>query len=142
MRFLIALASGSLFGAGLFVSGLTDTVRVRGFLDFYGAWDPTLVFVFCGTLIPMGMAWRLTPGKAPLTGGAFPPPAHGIDTSLILGSVLFGIGWGLVGLCPSAALAVLTYGGREGLVFLVAMLVGMWIASRWRRVLDRAAASP
>jgi uncharacterized membrane protein YedE/YeeE len=124
------------------VSGLTDTSRVRGFPDFYGTWDPTLVFVICGTLVPMGKASRLTPGRAPLTGGTVPSPGHGIGKPLIIGSALYGIGWGLVGHCPAAALAVLAYGAREGLTFLVAMLVRMWIASRWCRVLDRGAASP
>ncbi|WP_299041086.1 DUF6691 family protein [uncultured Tateyamaria sp.] len=137
MRGLIALLSGALFGAGLHVSGMTDTARVRGFLDFAGAWDPTLAFVMGGAMLPMALAWRLTRGRVPVTGTAFPaPPRSEITRPLILGSVLFGIGWGLVGLCPGPALASITYGGWQGAVFLGAMLTGMWAVPPLRRVLD------
>lgn len=134
---MLALLSGALFGAGLHISGMTDTARVRGFLDFAGYWDPTLAFVMGGAILPMLLAWRLTRGRAPLTGGTFPtPPSDEISRPLVFGSVLFGIGWGLVGLCPGPALASLTYGGWPGFVFLLAMLAGMWVVPPLRRVLD------
>lgn len=137
MRPLLSLLSGALFGAGLHISGMTDTDRVRGFLDFAGAWDPTLAFVMGGAIVPMVIAWRLTTGRAPLTGGTFPArPTQEISRPLILGSSLFGIGWGLVGLCPGPALASLSYGGWQGAVFLVAMLAGMWAVPPLRRALD------
>ncbi|WP_299145893.1 DUF6691 family protein [uncultured Tateyamaria sp.] len=137
MKLVISLLSGALFGAGLHVSGMTDTARVRGFLDFAGNWDPTLMFVMGGAILPMLLAWRLTRGRAPLTGGTFPTQApQVISRPLIAGSVLFGIGWGLVGLCPGPALASLSYGGWQGIVFLGAMLTGMWSVPRLRRVLD------
>ena len=137
MRALIALISGALFGAGLHVSGMTDTSKVRGFLDFAGAWDPTLAFVMGGAMLPMIVAWRLTQGRKPLAGTAFPAPATSdITRPLILGSVLFGVGWGLVGLCPGPALASATYGGWQGLLFLAAMLTGMWAVPPLRRALD------
>ena len=139
MRLMIAALSGALFGAGLHISGMTDTAKVRGFLDFAGAWDPTLAFVMGGAILPMAVAWRMTRGRAPLAGGTFPaPPRHEITRPLIVGSVLFGIGWGLVGLCPGPALASLSYGGWQGVLFLAAMLAGMGAVTRLRRALDSA----
>lgn len=141
MRAVLALISGALFGGGLHISGMTDTTRVRGFLDLAGDWDPTLAFVMGGAILPMLLAWRLTRARAPLTGGAFPaPPSDQITRPLVVGSVLFGVGWGLVGLCPGPALASLSYGGWQGAVFLVAMLAGMIAVPPLRRVLDRGRA--
>ncbi len=137
MRAVLALISGALFGAGLHISGMTDTTRVRGFLDIVGAWDPTLAFVMGGAILPMLLAWRLTRGRTPVAGGTFPaPPSAEITRPLIFGSVLFGMGWGLVGLCPGPALASITYGGWQGVVFLAAMLAGMWAVPPLRRALD------
>lgn len=140
MRWVFAMLSGALFGAGLHVSGMTNTARVRGFLDFAGAWDPTLAFVMGGAILPMVLAWRLTKGRRPVAGGSFPAqPSQEITRPLIVGSVLFGVGWGLVGLCPGPALASITYGGWPGLVFLAAMLAGMWAVPPMRRALDSRA---
>lgn len=141
-RMLISLLAGGLFGAGLYLSGMTDTTKVQGWLDLFGAWDPTLAFVMGGAILPMALAWRLTRGRAPLTGGSFPDrPAPELDRRLITGSVLFGIGWGLAGLCPGPALAALGYGGAGGLVFVLAMLAGMAAAPAVAQRLDRAAAA-
>ncbi|WP_299732948.1 DUF6691 family protein [uncultured Tateyamaria sp.] len=141
MRGLVFLLSGALFGAGLHISGMTDTTRVRGFLDIAGTWDPTLAFVMGGAIVPMFIAWRLTPGRAPLIGGVFPArPDQDITRPLVIGSILFGVGWGLVGLCPGPAIASLSYGGWQGGVFLVAMLAGMWAMPPLRRALDRRGA--
>ena len=137
MRELIALLSGALFGTGLFLSGMTDTTKVQGFLDFFGNWDATLAFVMGGAILPMAVAWRVAATRSPLTGGSFPePPSRVIDRNLILGAVMFGTGWGLVGLCPGPALASLSFGGLEGMFFLCAMGVGMWIAPAAKRYLD------
>ena len=142
MRTWIALATGSLFGAGLHFSGMTDTAKVQGFLDFFGAWDPTLVFVMGGAILPMFVAWRMTRTRAPFVGGSFPAQPHStLDRKLVLGAVLFGAGWGLIGLCPGPALASLSYGGPMGLVFLVAMLAGMAAAPGAKAWLDRPAAT-
>ncbi len=73
MRILVALLAGSLFGSGLFVSGMTDTRKVQGWLDVFGDWDPTLAFVMGGAILPMILAWRLTEGRTPFAGGAFSP---------------------------------------------------------------------
>ncbi len=137
MRALLAFLSGGLFGAGLLVSGMVDTRKVQGWLDIFGDWDPTLAFVLGGAILPMAVAWRLTEGRRPALGGVFPPkPPVRLDRSLIGGSVLFGMGWGLVGLCPGPAMASLTFGGVEGLVFFAAMLAGMLIARPIRSRLE------
>ncbi len=140
LRLFIALLSGSFFGAGLFVSGMTDTAKVQGWLDVFGNWDPTLAFVMGGAMIPMGLAWALSRRHVTsLSGQPLPPlPSREIDTKLILGSVFFGIGWGLVGLCPGPAIASLTYGGPGLYIFVAAMLGGMLMAPAARRQLDRA----
>lgn len=143
MRDFVSLISGALFGAGLHVSGMTDTAKVRGFLDVFGAWDPTLAFVMGGALIPMTIAWRLA-GKrsAPLAGGHFPQNVgHTLDKRLIVGSVLFGVGWGLVGLCPGPAIASLSYGGWSGAVFFVAMAIGMLASPRLSNAIPSTSAT-
>jgi uncharacterized membrane protein YedE/YeeE len=142
MRSLIAAFAGALFGTGLLISGMTDTEKVQGWLDVFGDWDPTLAFVMGGGIIPMIIAWRLTRNRVPLLGGAFPaPPEPRLGRNLVVGSVLFGIGWGLVGLCPGPALASLGFGGTSGLIFAGAMLVGMLAAPPIRARLDAQAAS-
>ncbi|MEM1298018.1 MAG: DUF6691 family protein [Pseudomonadota bacterium] len=126
MRNVSALLAGALFGLGLWASGMTNTAKVQGWLDVLGNWDATLAFVLGGAILPMLLAWRLTKGRRPALGGNFPSrPDTVLDARLIGGSALFGAGWVLVGLCPGPALASLSYGGVEGLVFLAAMSVGM-----------------
>lgn len=141
MRILVAIVAGGLFGSGLFVSGMTDTRKVQGWLDVFGDWDPTLAFVMGGAIIPMAVAWRMISLRAaPLSGGSFPVrPDPVIDHRLVIGSVLFGMGWGLAGLCPGPAIASLSYGGAGGVVFMAAMLIGMGAAPRVGQHLDRIA---
>ncbi|KIC17733.1 membrane protein [Leisingera sp. ANG-Vp] len=142
MRLGFSLISGSLFGAGLMLSGMTDTAKVQGFLDIFGAWDPSLAFVMGGALLPMAIAWRLTQGRAPAAGGSFPaPPQKQLDRRLFLGAVLFGTGWGLAGFCPGPAMASLSYNGWQGVLFLAAMICGMMAAPGLSRHLDRRAAN-
>lgn len=138
-RLVFAFIAGGLFGAGLFISGMTDTTKVQGWLDVFGNWDPTLAFVMGGAILPMAIAWMFTKGRRPIVGGEFPtPPEPKIGRNLVLGSVLFGAGWGLAGLCPGPAVASLSYGGWPHWVFLVAMLGGMWAAPMVRSQLDKA----
>jgi uncharacterized membrane protein YedE/YeeE len=127
MRQLFALLCGGLFGAGLVVSGMTDTLRVQGFLDVFGAWDPTLIFVMGGAIVPMFLAWQIAAKrKTALLGNTLPAaPVSTIDGKLVLGAVLFGMGWGLSGFCPGPAFASLSFGGIGGLVFMVSMLAAM-----------------
>lgn len=136
MRLLVSFLAGGLFGAGLLVSGMTDTTKVQGWLDMFGAWDPTLAFVLGGAILPMLIAWQLAARRTSAALGTPIPPRHDpiLDRRLIGGSALFGFGWALAGLCPGPALASLSYGGVQGLVFLLAMIAGMLI---WRG-LDRA----
>jgi len=142
MRILISLMAGGQFGDGLFVSGMTDTTKVQGWLDVFGDWDPTLAFVMTGAIIPMFFAWRLVPNRTPLTAEVFPDlPAPELDHRLITGSVMFGMGWGLSGLCPGPAIASISYGGVGGLVFVAAMLAGMVWAPSVTNHLDRLSAS-
>ncbi|MBO9477251.1 hypothetical protein J7382_06875 [Shimia sp. R11_0] len=138
-RMILAFVAGGLFGAGLFISGMTDTTKVQGWLDVFGNWDPTLAFVMGGAILPMAVAWRVTKGRSPVVGGSFPtPPEPKIGRNLVLGSVLFGAGWGLAGLCPGPSVASLSYGGWPHWVFFVAMLGGMALAPMARAQLDRA----
>lgn len=127
MRLLFAFASGGLFGAGLLISGMTDTTRVQGWLDIFGAWDPTLAFVLGGAILPMLVAWRVAASRrTAVLGNALPAkPEPLLDARLLGGSALFGLGWALAGLCPGPAMASLFYGGANGAIFLLAMLVGM-----------------
>ncbi len=133
MRNFIALIAGGIFGAGLLISGMTNTQKVQGWLDVFGDWDPTLAFVMGGAIIPMAIAWRIAEGRKPVLGGEFAPAANpNVDRRIVVGSVMFGIGWGLVGLCPGPAIASISFGGIGGVVFLIAMIAGMAVAPKLR----------
>lgn len=123
----LALLAGALFGAGLAISGMADPQRVRGFLDLFGAWDPTLAFVMGGALIPMAIAWRLQNHMAkPFSATQFAlPNRRDLDPRLIGGAALFGVGWGIAGLCPGPAIADLAIAPLPAAIFIAAMLVGM-----------------
>ena len=126
-KLLPPLLSGLLFGAGLTISGMTDPQRVRGFLDIFGEWDPTLAFVMGGAVMVMAVAWRVQSRMAaPIFGKKFSlPDRKDFDGRLIVGSVLFGIGWGVAGLCPGPAVASLALSPASALPFVAAMLAGM-----------------
>jgi uncharacterized protein len=102
VRILASLGCGFIFGLGLAISGMMNPARIIGFLDVAGNWDPTLAFVMGGALLLAVPAYRLILGRAhPVLAGGFSLPANTrLDTPLILGSALFGLGWGLVGFCP------------------------------------------
>lgn len=138
MRLIAAFFIGGLFGVGLLISGMTDTRKVIGWLDIFGDWDPTLAFVMGGAIIPMAIAWQIAARRAaPALGGTFPsPPEPRLGRNLVVGSVLFGMGWGLVGLCPGPAIASITWGGTGGAVFLVTMILGMVAAPPLKRSLQ------
>ena len=129
MRLLFSLVSGAIFGLGLMISGMTNTDKVQGWLDVFGAWDPTLAFVLGGAILPMVFAWQLT-NKRPTSvlGTPIPPQSDPLlDRRLVAGSALFGIGWALSGFCPGPAMASLSYGGVGGVVFMMALLAGMYV---------------
>ena len=127
IRAAIALTSGMLFGAGLALSGMMDPKRVRGFLDLLGEWDPTLAFVMGGAVVVMALAWFVQGRLAiPLADTEYClPDTRGVDARLLGGAALFGVGWGLAGLCPGPAIASLATAFVPVAVFVVAMLAGM-----------------
>jgi uncharacterized membrane protein YedE/YeeE len=117
MKPVTALLVGLVFGIGLCLSGMTLPAKVTGFLDLAGAWDPSLAFVMAGAIGVGFFGFRRARAR-------LAPPSHRLDASLVAGSVLFGIGWGLVGYCPGPALAALASLKAEAWVFVAAMLVG------------------
>ncbi len=138
-RNFFAFLAGALFGTGLLISGMVDTTKVQGWLDVFGAWDPTLAFVLGGAVLPMAVAWRVAARrKVAVLGNALPSVHAGgnPDTNIVVGSVLFGMGWGLAGLCPGPAMASVSFGGWGGLLFLVAMAAGMYVAPPIRKKIE------
>jgi hypothetical protein len=139
MPILSAFLCGIMFGAGLVVSGLTDTAKVLGFLDVFaipkGGWDPTLAIVMAAALIVSipGFALARRRGRPVLADVAAWPTRTGIDRPLIVGAVLFGTGWGLVGLCPGPAITNLATLSRPVLLFVASMIAGMAAHALWRR---------
>jgi uncharacterized membrane protein YedE/YeeE len=127
LRVIAALVSGLVFGLGLAVSGMMNPAKVIGFLDVAGDWDPTLAFVMIGALLVAVPAYRFIP-KRPrpvLEEGFDLPKKQAVDRPLVLGSALFGIGWGLVGFCPGPSVAALGTGLAPVFAFVAAMLAGM-----------------
>ncbi|MBO1018415.1 YeeE/YedE family protein [Methylobacterium sp. SD274] len=127
LRASVGLLAGLLFGFGLALSGMMDPARVLGFLDVAGAWDPSLAFVLAGAVAVSALGYLLVSRiRKPVLAQHFEIPRNRpITASLIAGAVLFGIGWGLVGLCPGPALAGLTLGLPQVIGFVAAMVVGM-----------------
>lgn len=140
-RNFFAFLAGSLFGAGLLISGMVDTTKVQGWLDIFGDWDPTLAFVLGGAILPMAIAWQIAARRrSSVLGTPLPEaPDPRLGHNLVIGSVLFGMGWGLAGLCPGPAMASLGFGGWGGMVFLLAMVAGMFVAPSIRMRIDRIA---
>jgi uncharacterized membrane protein YedE/YeeE len=134
----MALASflcGLIFGFGLLISGMIDPVKVLGFLDVLGRWDPTLAFVMIGALAVSGVGFALVRRRgAPLLAAqSWWPTRAEIDAPLVVGSMLFGAGWGLVGLCPGPALENLASLSPRVIVLVIAMSVGMILHDAWQR---------
>ena len=128
-RELPVLIAGILFGAGLTLGGMTDPARVRCFLDLFGEWDPTLAFVMGGAVIVMALAWLIQPKLArPVFAETFAiPTRRDLTPKLIGGSALFGIGWGIAGLCPGPGIAALVIEPVSAAIFVAAMLAGMFL---------------
>ncbi|MGH8516291.1 MAG: DUF6691 family protein [Panacagrimonas sp.] len=132
MRSIVALFAGVLFGMGLMLGGMTDPAKVIGFLDLAGRWDPSLAFVMGGALCVTLPAFQLLlrRGRPLLEQRFFMPTRTDLDARLIGGAVLFGVGWGIAGLCPGPAVANLAFGSPQVLAFVAAMIVGMWLRDR------------
>lgn len=129
MSRLSAFACGVLFGLGLLLAGMADPSKVLAFLDLTGAWDPSLALVMVAAIgvaaLPMTLARRRS--RALLGGAMQLPIRRDLDARLIGGSLLFGVGWGIAGICPGPALAILLSGHWQALLFVAAMLAGMLI---------------
>jgi len=129
-RSFSALFAGCLFGIGLTVSGMTDTSKVIGFLDLFGDWKPDLAFVMIGALFITSIGyWFIFKREQPIFESTFYLPlTKVIDRELIIGAILFGVGWGLYGYCPGPALAAIAYLNPNTLIFVVTMWIGMFLA--------------
>jgi uncharacterized membrane protein YedE/YeeE len=141
MLMLASFACGLLFGAGLLISGMTQPDKVLGFLDLFGAWDATLAFVMAGAVAvtAAGFALARRRGSPMLADKLHWPTRRDIDAPLAAGAILFGIGWGLVGLCPGPALVNLAGLSGPVIVFVIAMAAGMIGHNLWR---TRRASTP
>ena len=127
MTVFTSLLAGLVFGLGLIVSGMADPAKVLGFLDLGGAWDPSLAFVMAGAIAVGALAFAVARKRTvSFLGAAMKlPTSRDIDRRLVIGSVVFGIGWGVAGFCPGPGLVALGMGEAKALIFVVAMLVGM-----------------
>ena len=141
IRNLAALGAGAIFGLGLAVSEMVTPLKVKAFLDVAGDWDPSLTLVMGGAVMVSFIAFRLTLRRPkPILATRFElPTRRNIDRRLLGGAAVFGVGWGLVGLCPGPALSALIYGDVESAIFVVAMLIGLAVGPR---LLAMFAASP
>lgn len=135
MKNVIALIAGIVFGLGLSVSQMTNPYKVLSFLNVLGSWDPSLALVMGAALVVSLLGFIVSKRlKKPLVGSAFHIPTQKlISKPLIIGAILFGIGWGVAGLCPGPAIASLAAPSQELLTFLVSMVIGMIIAKRVTR---------
>lgn len=133
MRHILALLTGLVFGVGLSVSGMINPDRVQGFLDITGAWNPILAFVLGGAVLTSILSFHfILKQPHPLLDKQFYMPTKTqIDRPLLVGAVLFGMGWGLFGYCPGPALAALVYFEPTTLVFVGSMVAGLYLARWW-----------
>ena len=139
LRYLVSLICGLLFGVGLALSGMTRPLKVLGFLDVAGKWDPSLIFVLGAAATVATVAFHfILRRKAPLLAPAFDlPTTKGVDRRLITGALIFGVGWGIAGYCPGPAIALLAAPDTEALYFLPAMVAGWWLYRLTTRVAIR-----
>jgi len=145
MLIVTSLLAGLVFGLGLIVSGMANPAKVLGFLDLAGAWDPSLALVMAGAISVGAIAFAVAGRRTTSLIGAEMklPTARHIDRRLVVGSTLFGMGWGIAGFCPGPGLVALGMGEVKALVFVAAMLAGMgvyeWLERRGRVATLRSA---
>ena len=142
MRMFVIYLIGVVFGTGIVLSGMANPAKVINFFDVAGSWDPSLAFVMGGALIVTAIGYRLVFGRErPLWEGRFNlPTARKLDARLIGGSAVFGVGWGIAGFCPGGALPAIGTGQSEVLIFVAAMLAGIF-AARYLQSLSRPKAA-
>lgn len=126
-KLLISFVSGLIFAIGLGIAGMTKPEKVIGFLDLFGDWDPSLMFVMVGAIAVNMLVYRVVIGRSvPLFGGTFQiPTRRDIDNRLVIGAALFGAGWGLMGYCPGPALVSLSSLSASAVLFVGSMFAGM-----------------
>ena len=138
MKNLLAFVFGSLFSIGLMLSGMSNPKKVLDFLDLFGDWDASLAFVMMGAIavafIPFQKAVRADPPKTLFNETIDLPKNNKIDHKLIIGALLFGIGWGIAGMCPAPSLTLIGLGHYDALYFIIAMLIGIFIHRKWAGV--------
>jgi uncharacterized protein len=136
MLVIAALICGFIFGLGLLISGMVQPTKVLGFLDIFGAWDPSLAVVMLAALVVSGLGFGLAKRRERpiLARQSFLPTKTAIDRPLVIGSALFGIGWGLVGLCPGPALENLATLSPRVIAFVITMTGGMALHDFWRNI--------
>jgi len=144
MKLLFSFFVGLLFGIGLIISGMGNPAKVKGFLDLAAPWDPSLIFVMGGAIAVGLVAFRLARKRQHSWLGDLIawPTSLAIDSRLVIGSALFGIGWGMAGICPGPGLVLVGSGVLKGFVFVLAMLGGMVIYEIWKHLTHRAKADP
>ena len=135
MQRVIEFVLGLTFGLGLLISGMTDPSKVQGFLDLAGLWDPSLALVMGGGVMVGLLGFALAKRKSlSLSGVPFHwPEATQIDRPLVLGSLMFGFGWGLAGFCPGPALIAMASGNDKAVVFVLSMMAGMVLFERFKK---------
>jgi uncharacterized protein len=144
MRNLVNFLAGLIFGLGLLISGMANPAKVQNFLDLFGSFDPSLIFVMGGAVLVTFIGYRLTlrREKPLLAPRFFLPAAKTIDARLAIGAALFGIGWGLSGFCPGPAVTSLPFLAKGTLIFVPAMLAGLFGARLAARKIARAQEPP
>lgn len=140
MKIFTTFLAGIVFGLGLMISGMSDPAKVLAFLDLSGDWDPSLALVMVGAISIASIGFRLARQReTSLLGLPMQRPGRRpVDKRLVVGSMLFGVGWGLAGICPGPALVLLGSGIPKGLVFTVAMLGGMSLFERIERIRQKS----
>ena len=121
MNKILYFISGSIFGVGLIISGMSNPQKVLSFLDIFGNWDPSLMFVMVSAISITAIYFILIKNKS---------IKQNTDKKLLLGSSIFGIGWGLVGICPGPAIVVLGSANIKGVIFFIALLIGMFLQNK------------
>lgn len=136
MSFIANVLIGLLFGVGLIVSGMGDPAKVQNFLDLFGTWDPSLALVMGGAVTATFLGYRLVLRRhKPIAAPAFQLPRNkSLDAKIVIGPLIFGIGWGLGGYCPGPSLTAATLGAAGTWAFLPMMFLGMWLARMVSRV--------
>ncbi len=139
MQIITAFVTGLIFGLGLILSGMTNPAKVIGFLDILGNWDPSLVLVMLGAITVTATSFHLTKNRQQSFFGQQIklPKSSNVDHKLIIGSMMFGVGWGLAGYCPGPSLASVLHGGYQPLVFVISMLIGMGIFEVFNRLSNK-----